>query len=64
MNASSPWYRVPEMWLVLGLLTASVAASLALVVTAHTHPDAHIVQGGHGPMPPVVVTHRDTPAKP
>jgi hypothetical protein len=45
------WYRVPEVWLILILLGATVIGSLALVVTAVRTPDAHIAVPGDVPRP-------------
>jgi hypothetical protein len=40
MNAQqNAWYRVPEVWLILVLLGATMAGSLALVAMAYRHPD-------------------------
>jgi hypothetical protein len=38
----TPWYRVPEAWLVVGLLAFGVMASVAITVIAMHLPDAHI----------------------
>lgn len=55
--AGTPWYRVPEMWLIVVLLGATVAGSLSLVATAVRHPDAHIIvpddQPRPGKIPPI-----------
>lgn len=52
-TAATPmrWYRVGEVWLILGLLGATVVGSLSLVVTAVRHPDAHIVVPDDAPRP-------------
>lgn len=34
-----PWYRVPEVWLILFLLAAAVIGSIATLITALRHPD-------------------------
>jgi hypothetical protein len=34
MNDSEPWYRPPVMWLGLGVLVASLAGCIALIITA------------------------------
>ncbi len=40
MNANlNRWYRVPEVWLIIGLLGSTMLGSLALVATAIRHPD-------------------------
>jgi hypothetical protein len=40
MNAQlNRWYRVPEVWLIIGLLGATMIGSLALVASAMRHPD-------------------------
>lgn len=49
--AATPWYRVPEMWLIVLLLGSTVIGSLSLVATAVRHPDAHIVVPGDQPRP-------------
>jgi len=38
----TPWYRVPEAWLVVGLLAFGVFAGVAIAVIAWHLPDAHI----------------------
>lgn len=38
----TPWFRVPEVWLMLVLLGATVLGSFALLASAIRHPDAHI----------------------
>lgn len=45
------WYTVIEVWLIIVLLVASVAASLGLVATAIMRPDAHIVVPDDVPRP-------------
>jgi hypothetical protein len=35
----SPWFRVPEVWLMIALLAGTIAGSLALVGTAFAHRD-------------------------
>lgn len=37
-----PWYHVPEAWLMVVLLSATVIGTFALLATAIEHPDAHI----------------------
>jgi hypothetical protein len=49
--AATPWYRVPEMWLIVLLLGSTVIGSLSLVATAVRHPDAHVVVPGDQPRP-------------
>lgn len=39
----TPWYRVPEVWLMLVLLGSAVGAGLTTLVIAERLPDAHIV---------------------
>ncbi|MGB0134266.1 hypothetical protein [Dokdonella sp.] len=36
------WYRVPELWLILILLGATVIGSFALLATAIQTPDTHV----------------------
>ncbi|HEY6545529.1 MAG TPA: hypothetical protein VIZ64_11585 [Dokdonella sp.] len=72
MNASpapctvTPWYHVPEMWLVMLLLGAAVIGSISLVVTAVRHPDAHLTVPNDEPRPSrIPPTHSQTaPAPP
>jgi hypothetical protein len=46
-----PWYRVPEMWLMLILLGAMVIGSFALLAEAIHTPDVHIVVPNDVPRP-------------
>ena len=39
---TSPWYRVPEVWLLIALVAGGVAGSVALAVVALSLPDAYI----------------------
>lgn len=53
------WYRVPEVWLMIVLLGATMIGSVALVGTAFAHRD-EIVQSGPAvasPLPPTVAHH-------
>ncbi|MFC4727964.1 hypothetical protein [Coralloluteibacterium thermophilus] len=56
-----PWYRVPEVWLILLLLSATVTASLMLVRTALASPDRYVeVQSsGVSKIPPIVKVEHD-----
>jgi len=45
------WYRVAEVWLILGLLGATITGSISLVFTAVGHPDRHIVVPDDTPRP-------------
>lgn len=45
------WYRVPEVWLILVLLGASVAGSFALLGEAMHTPDTHIAVPDDVPRP-------------
>jgi len=59
------WYRVPEVWLMIVLLGATMIGSVALVGTAFAHRD-EIVQSGPAvasPLPPTVA-HRSDAAHP
>lgn len=62
-NARTPWFRVPEVWLMVVLLGATVLGSFALIASAVQHPDAHIAVPHDAPrsskLPPV-----DPPAAP
>jgi len=55
------WYRVPEVWLMIVLLLAMVAGSLALVGTAFEHRDDLLRAGPTiaSPLPPVSTHHAD-----
>ena len=48
------WYAVPEVWLMLILLAATVSGSLALVGTAFAHRDdlLHCAPSIASPLPP------------
>ncbi|GAB3035430.1 MULTISPECIES: hypothetical protein [Oleiagrimonas] len=37
-----PWYRVPEVWLMIVLLSAAVAGGITTLVIAERLPDAQI----------------------
>ena len=50
-SRSTPWFRVPEVWLILVLLGATVLGSFALLATAMRHPDAHIAVPFDQPRP-------------
>lgn len=39
---TTPWYRVPEVWLLLVLLSGGVAGGLTLAAVAISLPDAYI----------------------
>ncbi|PZQ10217.1 MAG: hypothetical protein DI564_16270 [Rhodanobacter denitrificans] len=58
-----PWHRVPEVWLIVVLLGATVIGSLALVVTAVRRPDAHIAVPGDVPRPSKIppIAHQPPP---
>jgi hypothetical protein len=48
---SMPWYRVPEVWLMLILLSAMVIGSFALLAEAIHTPDVHIIVPNDVPRP-------------
>lgn len=48
---SMPWYRVPEVWLILILLGATVIGSFALLAEAINTSDSHIVVPDDVPRP-------------
>jgi hypothetical protein len=50
----SKWYVVPEVWLILIMLGATVTGSLALVATAFGHRDelVHAAPAIASPLPP------------
>ena len=60
-NEVSPWYRVPEVWLVLALIGSAVVGSLGLVVTALEHRDELVASRRPiaSPLPP---SHAQRPA--
>ncbi len=64
--ATMAWYRVPEVWLILFLLGASVAGSFALLGEAIHTPDAHITVPNDVPrpsrIPPIRPAVADPPA--
>ncbi|MGE6388011.1 FixH family protein [Pseudomonas sp. NPDC078416] len=39
VTAASPWHRHLWPWIIIGILTCSVALTLAMVIIAVTHPD-------------------------
>jgi hypothetical protein len=53
-DASNRWYRVPEVWLMIVLLSATMIGSIALVRTAYQHPDDLVAAGPAvaAPLPP------------
>jgi hypothetical protein len=53
------WYTVPEVWLILVLLFATVAGSLALVATAFGNRDELLHAGPSiaSPLPPTAAVH-------
>lgn len=53
-TSSTRWYRVPEVWLMLVLLLATMAGSLALVGTAFANRDELLHSGPSiaAPLPP------------
>jgi hypothetical protein len=38
----TPWYRVPEVWLLIALLVGGVSGATALAAVAMSLPDAYI----------------------
>lgn len=63
-SPSMPWYRVPEVWLILFLLGATVMGSFALLAEAINTPDTHIVVPDDVPrpsrIPPINPAAKDT----
>ena len=53
------WYTVPEVWLMIVMLLATMTGSIALVVTAYEHPDdlKHTVHSIASPLPPSAAVH-------
>jgi hypothetical protein len=45
------WYRVPEMWLILIMLGATVVGSFALLATAIRTSDTHVTVPNDVPRP-------------
>ncbi|HSE11986.1 MAG TPA: hypothetical protein VLB69_05055 [Rudaea sp.] len=48
------WYRVPEVWLMIVMLLATMTGSIALVATAYEHGDElrHVGPSIASPLPP------------
>jgi hypothetical protein len=63
---SSKWYVVPEVWLMLVMLGATVAGSLALVATAFGHRDelVHAAPSIASPLPPSTASRPADTAQP
>jgi hypothetical protein len=63
---STRWYRVPEVWLMLVLLAATMTGSLALVRTAFANRD-ELLRSGPAvatPLPPTTAAHPATATAP
>lgn len=58
------WYRVPEVWLILILLGASVTGSFVLLGMAIRTPDVHITVPNDVPRPSRIPPIRPTVADP
>lgn len=58
------WYRVPELWLILILLGATVAGSFALLVTAIRTPDTHVTVPNDVPRPSRIPPSEAAPTAP
>ena len=56
------WYRVPEMWLILILLGATVLGSFALLFTAIRTSDTHIRVPEDVPRPSTLPPIQSSPA--
>ena len=56
-NRRNRWHAVPEVWLMLVMLIATMAGSLALVATAFQHRDElrHVGPSIASPLPPTSV---------
>jgi hypothetical protein len=64
-STGTRWYRVPEVWLMIVLLGATMIGSMALVGTAFAHRD-EMLQAGPAvaaPLPPTAA-HRADAAQP
>ena len=59
-----PWYRVPEVWLILILLGASVIGSFALLAEAMDTTDVHLVVPGDAPRSSKIPPSRSAPVAP
>jgi len=53
-DTETRWYHVPEVWLMIVMLVATMAGSLALVATAYEHRDVtlHAEPAIASPLPP------------
>jgi hypothetical protein len=53
-STANRWYRVPEVWLMIVMLLATMTGSLALVATAFEHRDELLHAGPSiaSPLPP------------
>ena len=56
-DARHRWYRVPEVWLMIVMLVATITGSLALVATAFSNRDElpHVGPRIASPLPPTSV---------
>jgi hypothetical protein len=65
-NPSNRWYLVPEVWLMLVMLIATMTGSLALVATAFKHRDElhHVGPSIASPLPPTSAARPSDDATP
>jgi len=65
-DAANRWYRVPEVWLMIVLLVATMTGSLALVATAFDNRDElpHVGARIASPLPPTSAEHPADQATP
>ena len=64
--ARNRWYRVPEVWLMIVMLGATMIGSLALVATAFGNRDElpHVGPRIASPLPPTSAAHPADQATP
>lgn len=58
------WYQVPEFWLILLLLGATVIGSFALLATAIRTPDTHLSVPNDVPRPSRIPPSEAAPSAP
>ncbi|HSE11616.1 MAG TPA: hypothetical protein VLB69_03185 [Rudaea sp.] len=65
-DRANRWYRVPEVWLMIVMLLATMTGSLALVATAFEHRDEMLHAGPSiaSPLPPTSAAHPAAHAAP
>jgi len=65
-DAANRWYRVPEVWLMIVMLGATIVGALALVATAFGNRDElpHVGARIASPLPPTSAEHPADQATP